>query len=353
MPSAALRLAFVYPWATFGGCERVLLNRAVAFQSYLPDVELDFCFLHDAGGLGAFIAALSHYDIDQNIEVSNSLKKTYDLISLIDCPQAFRVCEGKSGRCIVECHSPYRENRRYLNALPRSCAQVVTPSRFFSELIRKEFPGIPCGISELRNFVPWDSTAQLPVAGSCLPSWRRTPILFFGRLDSLKNPLALLDAFQILERRRPGELILVFCGPPTDEIKIHEEIAKRSMAAVSVVLPPIPFASAELLFRSVAEAGGLFVSPSKGESFGLSAAEAIACLVPVVLSDIGPHKSLVADYESMFTYPSGSIEKLAARIEGVLSDYTKARNAMGRLRERFSASAFIADWRALLEKLAI
>lgn len=48
-----IRVCFIYPWATFGGVERVLLNRALAFKRHLPEIMVDFYFLRDAGGLAA------------------------------------------------------------------------------------------------------------------------------------------------------------------------------------------------------------------------------------------------------------------------------------------------------------
>ena len=52
------RVCFIYPWATFGGVERVLLNRALAFKHYLPEIMVDFYFLHDSGGLAPLAAAM-------------------------------------------------------------------------------------------------------------------------------------------------------------------------------------------------------------------------------------------------------------------------------------------------------
>ena len=39
------RVCFIYPWATFGGVERVLLNRVLAFKHYLPEISVDIYFI--------------------------------------------------------------------------------------------------------------------------------------------------------------------------------------------------------------------------------------------------------------------------------------------------------------------
>ncbi|WP_200627027.1 glycosyltransferase family 4 protein [Pseudomonas sp. LAM2023] len=349
------RVCFIYPWATFGGVERVLLNRALAFKHYLPEIRVDFYFLHDSGGLAPLAAAMTQYELNANSSVSimSSFDQDYDLAFIIDCPQAIDLCVRRSQRYVVECHTSYAENRGYLANLPSTCERLITPSSVFSDLIRNEFPALPAPVGELRNFVPWDLPSQGSSLDNCLPRWTKKPILFFGRLDHLKDPLSLLDAFQLLEHRRKGEFMLLFCGPTSPEIDLNKEISKRSLEGLSVVLPPVAFASAGRLLNSVAHAGGIFVSPSKGESFGLSAAEAISSLVPVVLSDIKAHVNLVSGYEQIFTYPLGDTKKLSARIESVFDDYANACDAVARARLTFSAASFIEDWKHLFNELDI
>ena len=337
-------VCFAYPWATFGGCERVLLNRALAFKKYLPEIHIDFCFFHDSGGLEAFGDALDRYDLRSKTSIVSSLQKKYDIVSLIDCPQAIEICTAQSQKYVVECHTGYSENRRYLKHLPDSCEKILVPSLAFSSVIKDEFPDIESRLGLLRNFIPWDVFSMGTSAASCLPDWNRKPILFFGRLDLLKDPLTLLDAFKILESSRPNEFILVFCGPQTPEINVGMEIDFRGLEGSAIVLPPVPFYSASLLLYSVAEAGGIFISPSKSESFGLSAAEAISLNLPVLLSNIEPHLDLVRGHEEFFTFPVGDSEMLATCIEKIFGNYKNARDVLPSIRESFSAIKFIDDW---------
>ena len=44
------KVLYVYKWATMGGVERVLLNRALAFKASNFDIAQDVFFLHDSGG---------------------------------------------------------------------------------------------------------------------------------------------------------------------------------------------------------------------------------------------------------------------------------------------------------------
>lgn len=230
---------------------------------------------------------------------------------------------------------------------------VVTPSLHFSNLVQNEFSFPEGSVREVRNFVPWDIGFGQSTRRISLPAWTRKPILFFGRMDHLKDPISLLDAFCYLESRRKGEFMLLLCGPRSTEINIEKEVAARGLKDITVLIPPVPFFSADTLMQAVAACGGIFVSPSRGESFGLSAAEAISLLLPVVLSDIEAHKYLVGEYDSLFTYSSGDADALAERILYLSDHHETARDKLRDLRNRFSSQAFIQDWKSLIGHLGI
>ncbi|CBL44276.1 Glycosyl transferase, group 1 [gamma proteobacterium HdN1] len=344
-------VCFVYPWATFGGCERILLNRVMAFKEHLPDLRVDFLFLSDGGGLKDFQAALKAYQLTEVARTVTALDGSYDLVSLIDCPQFLDEIAGRQQKYIVECHTAYTNNRKYLAQLRTSETIIVTPSQHFSAQIRREFSLSGERVRELRNFVPWDLPSATQFQRIQLPEWGARPILFFGRMDHLKDPIALLDAFCLLNKQHRDEYLLLLCGPQTTEIDISQALSARKLLDSTVVLPPIPFPSAQALLQAVANRGGLFVSPSQGESFGLSAAEAICTPLPVVLSDIEAHQALVAPYQAQFTYPQGNPKALAERIHHLARHQEASHAALLTLRQQFSAESFMYDWQSLLKHL--
>jgi glycosyltransferase involved in cell wall biosynthesis len=348
----AISTCFVYPYSTYGGVERVLLNRGLAFRHFLPDVRADLFFLSDVGGLAPLMKAINKFGIQDHLHVTSSLDAGYDFVSLIDCPEMVDHCEANSIPYIVECHTHYAANRRYLALLRPSCRRVVTPSSGFSRVVREEVAeGLRGSVSELRNFVPWELRVGEPLGGSWLPGWRGRPVLWLGRMDQLKDPVSLLDAAALLDFKRPAEFVFVFCGPRGHDVDMDAEIRKRGLESCTVILPPIPFDSTAALLRSVALESGVFVSPSRGESFGLSAAEAICSLLPVLLSDIEAHLSLVEGQQAMFTYRLGDAASLARGIERLCEDYQAAADLLPAMRNRFSGQAFVADWNRLIETL--
>lgn len=348
------RFCFVYPWATLGGVERVLLNRLIAFNDAGFPFDVDIMFLHDSGGAQPLRNTLKALGIEAQVLVERDFAPEvfYDMVFCIDCPQAFELCERRKFRFIAECHTSYVDNRKYLLDLPAACELIVTPSTLFGSRIRSELhnsKGIE--VFELDNFVPWDISESPDVLDP--PGWKKRPILFFGRMDKHKDPVALLDAFGELERKKPGSFFCILCGPQSTELDISNEVHARKLFHSVLTLPPVSFGSTTALLDLVKKTGGIFVSPSKGESFGLAAAEAICAGLPVVLSDIQEHRELVSGEDEKFTYRLGDVQSLGERIEEIFLNYEDACASILEIRERFSSVVFLEKWDFLLRKLNI
>ena len=95
--------------------------------------------------------------------------------------------------------------------------------------------------------------------------------------------------------------------------------------------------------QMVRQSIGIFVSCSKGESFGLSAAEAMTAGLPVILSDIPAHRALVADRER-FLYRLGDVPQLAAKMAAAIDRYDGLAAECLELSREFSEQTFLADW---------
>ncbi|MEM7348884.1 MAG: glycosyltransferase, partial [Chloroflexota bacterium] len=70
------------------------------------------------------------------------------------------------------------------------------------------------------------------------------------------------------------------------------------------------------------------VCPSFLEGFGLTAAEAMSCGIPVVASDAGSLREVVLDLETGYIVPQNDVSLFAARIKNLLLD-TDLRMKMG------------------------
>lgn len=341
------RIRFFYPWATLGGVERVLINRARVLLSESSEYIICFHFLHDSGGLNAFKKALASYGLNAQVDVGFLISNNYDVNFIIDCPEVLEVFESKGWNYYIECHTAYQENQNYLSKKRTSCLGVVVPSKDFGKEIGLRFLIPENNIHVFENFVPWELDENQSLH-DFFPDWNCTPICFLGRMDKLKNPEFYLDLIADLEVRYPGRFIGIMCGPMSPEVDIQKEIFHRKLLGRVVLLPSIPFYAVSRFFQALKDSAGIFVSPSQGESFGLSAAEAICAGLPVILSKIDAHKKLVEGFERDFIYEDR--EDALVKIGMLSADYAGFSTKSLTLRGKFCSSLFFEDFRELLCK---
>ncbi|MBI2877903.1 MAG: glycosyltransferase [Candidatus Tectomicrobia bacterium] len=180
---------------------------------------------------------------------------------------------------------------------------------------------IPCGVDvELfRPIPPEEARARLGLGPEKMA-------LFVGRIDPIKGIDTLIRAVTHLIRA-PGlardrfRLILIG-GHPQNEMEGQELKKLEALACQLGVRESITFLPAQPQEQLVAFYGAadLLVLPSRYESFGMVALEAMACGTPVVASRVGGLRYTVADGRTGFLVPEGDAPLLAAKIETILQD---------------------------------
>lgn len=338
------KVCFAYQWATYGGVERVFLNRAHAFREAGHAIEIDVYYGSDGGGLESFKQTIHALGLDSLIHVVPKLDpEQYEAVFIIDSPDLLPKHLSGATRWIVECHTAYAANRAYLDRVPEDVSAIAVPSRTFASMLAAERPTIASKIRLLRNCVS-------PVHGLViprLPGWTQRPVLYFGRLDELKNPQGFIDLLAELERRAPGQYFGIALGPEVPGYDMSGRIDKAGLRGRLVQLPPITFTRTSAFLAAWRERGGVMVSPSRGESFGLAAAESIAAGVPVLLTALPEHSELVSA-DTRHLYDLDDVKSGADKVEAMFHDYPECSRRMRLLADEFSSAAFIADWRALM-----
>jgi glycosyltransferase involved in cell wall biosynthesis len=135
-----------------------------------------------------------------------------------------------------------------------------------------------------------DVPAELPPAGRFRNDWNISSnlklVLFLGRLVSKKSPEMMLEAFAHWQRRTNGSRpsLLVLAGPDEgDGFRQHLEAFAVKMGLEGRVLFTGPLYE-DAKWAAYRDAD-LFVLPSQNENFGNTAAEAVACGTPVLVTD--------------------------------------------------------------------
>lgn len=195
---------------------------------------------------------------------------------------------------------------------------------------------IPCGV-DLNLFKPIASSR----AKKCLGLSQRDFILYVGRIDAVKGIDVLIRAFHRLSRiplKGSQELGLIIIGGELDaesQDKSEEMQGLRKMVMGMKLQERVAFWGSQrqdLLpyFYSAAHA---LVLPSRYESFGMVALEAMACGTPVIASRVGGLQYTVEDDQNGLLFAEGDSRMLCESIREVIENR--------RLRERLVKAALV------------
>jgi len=157
-------------------------------------------------------------------------------------------------------------------------------------------------------------------------------ILFVGRIEPVKGIATLFEAIAILKGRKavcPKKLyVAIIGGDPRETNKEMRRLTeKRRELGIEDVVTFLGARNQDTLpyYYSAAD---VVVMPSRYESFGLAALEAMACGTPVVASRVGGLAFLVQDGVTGFHFPEGDATALAEKLELLLGD-ENLREEMG------------------------
>jgi glycosyltransferase involved in cell wall biosynthesis len=223
-------------------------------------------------------------------------------------------------------------------------AQIVATSEMeYQELLAD---GVPAEKLVIRhNGIDSNFANQLPERGNFRKKWRIGPnepiVLFLGRLIPRKGADVLIDAFA---KACPESGRLVIAGPE-GETGYVATLQKRAQAAgiesrVTFTGPVYDDAKAAVMADS-----DIFVLPSRYENFANSAAEAMACGIPVIITDTCGIRSLVEGRAGL-VIPQEK-DPLAAGIRRLISDQDIYR----KFQEGARAVAAELSWDRLSEQM--
>jgi glycosyltransferase involved in cell wall biosynthesis len=166
-------------------------------------------------------------------------------------------------------------------------------------------------------------------------------------LDELKNIAEALEIFVSLSGRQ--DVMYIIIGQGAREQALIASLREKSLLGSTLLRNEIAFHQASSLAVLVRRHQGIFLSPSKGESFGLSAAEFIASGVPALLSNIPAHRELV-NGDERFLYELGSISTAKEKLLALWKDWDAMSKVISSCGAKFTGDAFYTAWTGFLKE---
>ena len=213
----------------------------------------------------------------------------------------------------------------------RRADRVITVSECSAREIERLMGVQPSRIRVVYNGVDTDVFRSL----DGLPK-KSNSLIFVGNTEDRKKGIKyLLQAMKMLENECQVKLTIIDGGAP------EAQYAPALMRQINLN-GRVEFArrlSGDDLVRWYS-AADIAVVPSMFEGFGLPAAEAMACEVPVIAFAAGALPELVADGETGLLVPPGDVTKLAAAIKKLVENkelrLKMAKAARKRVQQKFN-----------------
>lgn len=251
-----------------------------------------------------------------------------------------------SERCSEEAY-PRTLKYRLRMVAGRRAAAVVSNSTGGDLYWRPRLPArVPRYI--IPNALPIEEierAAATPAAELGVPADSRL-VLFAGRLAPQKDPETLLRALVPILSLAPICAVLAGEGPLRERlVTLARELAIDQHVHVRGFIPSV---------WSVMKSASVFVSPSLYDGHPNTVLEAMACGLPLVVSDIPPHRAFLDEQKAVF-FPPGSRDRLTEGILRVLADpegaTARSRRAAATARQLSTDRMAQAYARAYLEIL--
>ena len=175
-------------------------------------------------------------------------------------------------------------------------------------------------------------------------------VLYSGKFIPKKRVMDLAKAFRLVCEKQPGKFHLLLAGDGPQRAELEQELAGLPVTFAG-------FLNQTEIPRAYAAADVMVMASDWGETWGLSANEALASGVPVILSDrCGCGEDLSSATAEAKVFPMGDVQRLVALLEDRRKEIadrgwsiSQRRELMKVMRERFDAENTIATVRRLLD----
>ena len=201
---------------------------------------------------------------------------------------------------------------------------VTSISKYLKEKTVEDF-GVTRGIEVIENFVncdvytPIKDEAKRAEARSRLARPNEAILMHLSNFRPVKRVVDVVKIFAQVVRETPAQLVLIGDGP--------DRSSAEWLAHDLGIQANVHFMGKLERVHEVLPLADILLMPSKLESFGLAALEAMACKVPSIATRVGGVPELIDDGVTGLLYDVGDIEGMSQGALSLLNDRDKL-NAM-------------------------
>ncbi len=225
---------------------------------------------------------------------------------------------------------------------------VTAVSKFLKQATQETF-GIKNEIEVIYNFVNCDiyHPEPRPELRARFAESGEKILIHLSNFRAVKRTDLVVEIFRRVRKELPSVLLMVGDGP---ERSPAEFLAHRYGIESKVL-----FLGKRDNIEELIGAADLLLLPSDNESFGLVALEAMACEVPVVVSNVGGLPEVITEGREGYLVEAHNVDAMAQRSLEILSD-DSLRHEMGKrgretAKDRFCSDRIISIYEAYYKKV--
>jgi trehalose synthase len=297
-----------------------------------------------------------------NAERLRPVLESADLVFIHDPQPAplLRYLPQREGRWVWRCHidarRPYRSVWRYLrNFVQGYDASIFSLAGFAQPLPHPQYV-IPPSIDPLseKNIVLDPAEVGTVCAGFGLDP-NRALVVQVSRFDRFKDPLGVIQAYQIAKSYLPGLQLVLAGGAATDDPEGDAVLAEVREAGGQdddlhiLLLPP----DANRVINALQRQADLVLQKSLREGFGLTVTEALWKGKPVIGGDTGGIRLQVVDHHTGFlvSTPEGAALRMRYLLHHQDRRLDMGAKAREFVRENFLITRHLREYLALMVSL--
>ncbi|WP_449539513.1 glycosyltransferase family 4 protein [Ferdinandcohnia sp. Marseille-Q9671] len=358
-----MKVLVIWRLLTVGGVNAGWRNRAVYFKKY--GIETDFMYVKDLGGMHIMEDVATVYLTDNKQEIVEIIQKNnYDVIIVCDTKKGYKwIRKAKyKGPLLIEARTPeIIKLQRHLPDFDEvKPDRIVVPShhqkRLASILIDTEAPYevIYNGIDT--DFFKPLRPDEIHVDKDPIVPIGKKVVAYIGRLDGRKNWKLLMEISHLINSERDDIEIWIIGGANSiqrDEFEVYWK--EHGLTDIVKWYPVIPYQEMPHMYSKIKQSGGCTIATTKGESFGNTFIESMACGVPVVAPGISSIPEIVEDGKTGLLYMEENAREAAKKIYQIVDSpeyyQTLSQNARQRVESTFSISTCAESYVRLLQEL--